>query len=78
MATQILERRVSPMMPNNVQIYRNAFVLLEHMEEHAYDEAMNKAAEVRATGDAQTSNVWLAIARAIQDLESYWRRGPVH
>jgi hypothetical protein len=65
-------------MPNNVQIYRNAFVLLEHMDELAYDEAMNKAAEVKASGDDEKSNIWLAIARAIADLESYWRIGSVH
>lgn len=64
------------MKPNNVQIYRNAFVLLEHMEELAYDEAMTKAAEVKASGDDE--KIWLAIARAIADLESYWRRASVH
>lgn len=66
------------MKPNNVQIYRNAFVLLEHMDDAAYDEAMSKAAEVKASGDDEKSTIWLAIARAIADLESYWRDGSVH
>lgn len=51
-----------------IDIYRSAQLLIKRYQYRAYDEAINKVAELRVAGDELGAHTWLRISQAVLDL----------
>jgi hypothetical protein len=65
-------------MPSAIDIYRTAKLLTDQHHENAILEASMKADTMLEKGDLDGQTVWMAVVRAIKELQSDQPTGLVH
>jgi len=65
-------------MPQAIDIYRTAKLLMDQHHENATLEASMKADAMQEKGDLDGQSVWMAVVRAIKELQSDQPTGLVH